>query len=151
MRFLHGLGDALISAATADVAAHQFTDTLGIVARLAFRDEPHGAHDLAGRAIAALEGIVGDEGRLDRMKLAALGEPFDGGDLGAVEAGSEREAGIDASPVDQHSTGATLSAVTPLLAAGEIQALPQQVEQHHAWILELDCARTTIDDEADGE
>ena len=38
-------------------------------------------HDLARRAVAALEAVVLDESRLHRMQLLAVRQPFDGGDL----------------------------------------------------------------------
>ncbi|GLS22780.1 hypothetical protein GCM10007874_58000 [Labrys miyagiensis] len=85
------------------------------------------------------------------MELAALGQSFDGGDLGAVEARSESEAGIDAPSVDQHGASAALASIAPLLAAGQIETLAQQVEQHYARIIEIDPAQTTIDGEADGK
>ena len=69
-----------------------------------------------GVQIAALEAIMGDEGGLHRMERIAVGEAFDGGDLGAVEAGGQREAGVDAPPVDQHGAGAALAPVAALLA-----------------------------------
>ncbi len=51
-------------------------------------------HDLPGRAVAALEGVVIDEGLLHRMQLAvAAGEAFDGGDLPAFDAHRQRQAG----------------------------------------------------------
>ena len=54
LRLENGFGDAAISAAAAEIAAHALADSLGIVARLPFRDQADRAHDLAGRAEAAL-------------------------------------------------------------------------------------------------
>ena len=61
-----------IGAAAAEVAAHAFADALRIVAGLAFRDQADRAHDLARRAEAALEAVMGDEGGLHRMQLVAV-------------------------------------------------------------------------------
>ena len=51
---------------------------------LVFFEERDGGADLAGRAVAALEAVVLEEGGLDGVEVVALGEAFDGGDLGAV-------------------------------------------------------------------
>ena len=140
----NGFGDAGIGAAAAEVAAHAFADAIGIVAGLAFVDEADRAHDLARRAEAALEAVMGDEGGLHRMEQVALGETFDGDDLSAVEAGGERQARIDAPAVDQHRAGAALAAVAALLGAGEIEPLAQQVEQRYPRVLERDVPAVAV-------
>ena len=56
------------------------------------RDAGDRRHDLAGRAIAALEGVVLDEGGLHRVQLAALGQALDGGDRAALDGGGQRQA-----------------------------------------------------------
>ena len=73
----HGLGDAGIGAAAAEIAAHALADALGVVAGLALADQADGAHDLARRAEAALEAVVRDEGGLHRMQRVAVGEALD--------------------------------------------------------------------------
>ena len=82
---------------------------------------PIGAHDLARRAEAALEAVMVDEGGLHRMQRVAVGQALDGGDLGAVVADRERQAGIDPAAVDQHGAGAALAAVAAFLGAGEVR------------------------------
>ena len=118
----HRFGDAGIGAAAAEVAAHAFADALGVVAGLAFLDQADRAHDLAGRAEAALEAVMGDEGGLHRMQLVAVRDALDGQHVGAVVADRQRQARIDAPPVDQHRAGAALAAVAALLGAGQIAA-----------------------------
>ena len=86
LRVEHRLGDPGIGAAAAEIAAHAFADALGIVAGLAFVHQADRAHDLAGRAEAALEAVMGDEGGLHRMQLVALRQAFDGEDIRAVMA-----------------------------------------------------------------
>src|SRR3954468_23508391 len=61
-----GGDDAVISAAAADVAAHAFAH--GHAFRAAFLQESGGGHDLARRAVAALESVVLDEGLLQRVE-----------------------------------------------------------------------------------
>jgi hypothetical protein len=51
---------------------------------LVFFEQGDGGADLAGSAVAALEAVVFEEGGLDRVEGVALGEAFDGGDLGSV-------------------------------------------------------------------
>ena len=95
---------------------------------MALRYQANGAHDLSGRAIAALETVAGDEGGLHRMQRLALGKAFDGGDACAVKGGGQRQAGIDAPAVDQDGAGAALAAIAALFGAGQVKALAQQVE-----------------------
>ena len=125
-----------IGAAAAEIAAHALADALRIVAGLAFLDQADRAHDLARRAEAALEAVMGDEGRLHRMQPVAVRDALDRQDLGAVVADRERQAGIDPPPVDEHRAGAALAAVAALLGAGQIEPLAQQVEQRDARVVE---------------
>src|SRR6266542_420656 len=82
---------------------------------MALLDAGNRRHDLARRAIAALEGIMGEECRLDRMKIgSASAQAFDGGDRPAI---------------DMHGTGATLALIAALLRAGEAHMLAQGIEQ----------------------
>ena len=54
-----------------------------------------GGTDLAGRAVAALETVVLDEGRLQWMEVAGLAETFDRGDLLTCVHDGECQAGVD--------------------------------------------------------
>ena len=121
--------DVRIGRAAAQVAAHVFAD-FGVALGVAFLDAGDRRHDLAGRAVAALEGVVIDEGLLHRMQRAVrLGEAFDGGDLLALDARGERQARQHAAAVDQHRAGAALAMVAALLGAGQADVLAQRVEQ----------------------
>src|SRR5260370_27004874 len=72
---LDGGGDALITAAAADVAAHRTVDLVfGRV--LVRRDQCGGLHDLARLAIPALRDIQGAPGFLHRMVALRI-EPLD--------------------------------------------------------------------------
>src|SRR5690606_16458687 len=77
LRLKHGLCDALVGSTTAEIAAHAFPDTLGIVTGMSFVDESDRAHYLPRRAEAALEAVMGNEGGLHRMERIAVGEAFD--------------------------------------------------------------------------
>ena len=134
--FEHGLGNPGIGAAAAEIAAHGFADALGISAGLRFRDQADRAHDLAGRAEAALKAVMGDERGLHGMQLLAARDALDGEDVGAVMADGQRQARIDPPAVDQHGAGAALAAVASLLGPGELKPLAQEVEQRDAGVVE---------------
>ena len=70
--FADRLDDMRIGAATAEIARHVFADFI-VGTRMAFADAGNGGHDLARRAVAALEGVMLKEGGLDRMKFGAAG------------------------------------------------------------------------------
>ena len=61
---------------------------------------------------------MGDKSRLHRMELVASGEALDGYHLGAIEADRQRQAGVDAAPVEQDRACAALAAVAAFLGAG---------------------------------
>ena len=132
------LDDPGIGRATAEIAAHALADALRIVARLAFVDQPESAHDLAGRAEAALESVMRDEGGLHGMQLLAARHAFDGRDRRTVVRDRQREARIDTPAIDQDGAGAALAAIAALLGAGQVETFAQEVEERDARIVELD-------------
>jgi hypothetical protein len=69
--------------------------------------------DLAQRAVAALEGIVLDEGRLQRVQRFPAGEALDGRDLGAIVHDRERETGVDPPPVQENGARAQRPGCNP--------------------------------------
>src|SRR3569832_1719643 len=80
-RLQDGGDDVGIGSATADVAAHIFSDVI-FGFRVSLIHAAYRRQDLSRRAIAALERIMVDEGLLHRMQLAvAGGEPLDGSDI----------------------------------------------------------------------
>jgi hypothetical protein len=99
---------------------------------MSFRDTGNRRHDLSRRAIAALEGVLVDEGLLHRMQLAVLRKPLDGGDLLAFGGQRQRQAGEHAAAFNQHRAGAALAVIAALLAAGQAKMLAQCVQQRGA-------------------
>ena len=97
-------------------------------------EEGDGGADLAGSAVAALEAIVFEEGGLDGVEFVAVGEAFNGCNLGTLDDGSEGEARVDAAAVDEDGAGAALSVVATLLGAGEREVLTQGIEQGGAGV-----------------
>jgi hypothetical protein len=116
-------------------------------ARFRLVDHGDARHDLTGCTKAALESVVLDERRLDRVELAVPLQPFDGGDPLALLHRRERHAGEDAASLDMHGTGPALAAIAPLFCAGQRQFFTQRVEQRHAR-LDQHPADLTVDRQA---
>jgi len=86
-----------------------------------FAQHPDRRTDLTGRAVAALETVVLDEGGLDGVEFsirACSGETFDGCDFASVINYGEREARVDAPAVNEHRARAALAVIATLLRAG---------------------------------
>jgi hypothetical protein len=58
--------------------------------RAAFGQQPHRRAYLAGRTVAALEGVALYEGVLQRMQRVTFGQALNGGDFSAVERHGEQ-------------------------------------------------------------
>ncbi len=159
--FANGRDDVRIGGAATDVAAHPLADLRvgqradrrrhvggGVAGPAGLRLGEHadGRADLAGRAVAALEGVVLDEGGLQRMQGTRRAQAFDRHDLVVLVHDGEGQARVDAPAVDQHGTGAALPVVAALLGAGQVQVLAQRVEQRGADI-QLEVAGMAVDDE----
>ena len=86
---------------------------------------------------------------LHRVQLVAVGQAFDGRDLGAGVHDGEGEAGVNAPAVDQDGAGAALAVVAALLGAGQAQVLAQGVEQRDAR-LQLQLVLLAVDLQRDG-
>ena len=111
-------------------------------------EEAGRGHQLAGRAEAALESVVLDEGRLQGMKRAPLGEAFDRRHPLLLHRGRQGEAGEDAASVDEDGAGAALAVVAALLGAGMVQFLAEEIEQGDP-PLDLGLDRGAIEGEAE--
>ena len=145
----HRGDDVGVGAAAADVAAHLFADFV-VRAGAALLDGADRRHDLAGRAVAALEGIVLDERRLHRMQAAIVGQALDRGDRLALAHHRQRQAGHDAPAIQQDGAGAALAEAAALLGAGQVQPVAQRVEQRGARI-DLHIAWLVVDGDRDSE
>ncbi|MNW05885.1 hypothetical protein D3C71_2022030 [compost metagenome] len=95
---------------------------------MALLDASEPGHDLPGGAVAALETFVFDESLLYGLQFAAAGDPFDGGDGGALMHHRKRKTGVDPLVVDEHGAGAASPLVASLLGARQSQPLAQHVE-----------------------
>ncbi|ORV96089.1 hypothetical protein AWC13_19135 [Mycobacterium kubicae] len=109
-----------------------------------FGDAAQCGHDLAGRAVAALECVLVDERLLQRVKFAALGKTLDGGDVRAVMHHRKRQAGVDPPTIDQHRAGTAGSLVAAFLGARQPGAFAQHVQQRGA-VVDGDLALLAVD------
>jgi hypothetical protein len=125
---LDGRNDVGIGAAPAQIAAQQLADLIGATG-LASAYEPNGGTDLTRCAIAALKGIVVDEGLLHGMQGAVAGEALDGGDVGPVLHYGQGQAGVDATAIDQNRAGTALAVVTALFRSRQIETVAERIKQ----------------------
>src|ERR1700719_4170052 len=114
---LDGGGDALIAAATADVAAHLAVDlVLGRV--LVGGEQRGGLHDLPGLAIAALRDIEGAPRLLDRV-VALRVEPLDRRHRAARNIVDGGDAGAGGLAIDVNGARAAQRDAAAILRSGE--------------------------------
>src|SRR3954453_17625443 len=116
-RQMHGLADALIGAAAADIG-HRGVDVGGGRLRVFLQQRCRG-HDLAGLAVAALRHVDRGPGLLHRMRGIGR-EAFDCDDLVAgLHRGKRDRAGALHLAVDVHRAGAALRDTAAVFGAGE--------------------------------
>src|SRR5215469_14220467 len=119
-----------VGAAAANVAAQSvqqiFCAGIGILVeyRFAGHHKPRGAE-------AALRRIVVDEGLLNRVQLAFLRQRFNREDLAALGLNRQHRAGIHWAVVEHHRAGAAFALVADPLRAGQIESVPQRVQQRN--------------------
>jgi hypothetical protein len=80
-------------------------------------------------AEAAMDGIVIQEGFLERGEFLAGGKSFHCGNSAAFDLRCQDEAGIDGNPVEKHGTGPAFADFAPALRAGKSERFPQQIEK----------------------
>jgi len=79
-----------------------------------------------------LKSVVLEEGLLERMQRAVLGQPLDGRNLRAFVLRRQRQAGENARAVAQHRARAARSLVAAFLRAGKVEIFPQRIQQRDA-------------------
>jgi len=126
---MDGLTDTLVSAAAADISAHEVVD-VGVGGLWFFRKQRNRGHDLPGLAIAALRNVFLDPGPLHGM-VAVGGQAFNRGDSLAADAGDGRNAGARRFAVDVHSAGSAQRHTASEFRPGHIQDIAQHPEQRH--------------------
>src|SRR5260370_4680743 len=143
---MDGFANALVGAASADVAAHEIID-IGIRWIGFLGQQRHGGHDLPGLAIAALRDIFGDPSLLDGM-AAVGGQAFDGGDFLSRHLGDGGLARTRRFAVDVHGTRAAQARTAPKFLPGLVERVAKHPEQRH---LRADVHRLgrSVDDESE--
>ena len=135
-----------IGAATADVG-HMRID-IGST-RIGFLlQQVDGHQDLSALAVAALRHFMIHPGLLHRMRTAALGQTFDGGDLAAGGCRHRVGAGTYRLTIDQHGAGAALRNTATIFRALDIEFIAQRPQQGHVR-LDVEFPRASVDVEFD--
>src|SRR6202012_5523508 len=86
-------------------------------------------HDHAVETIAALRGLLGDEGILDGIGVVARAEPFERYDLAADAAFNRNDAGPRRYAVNQPRAGAALAEAAAIFRSVKFEIVAQDVEQ----------------------
>src|SRR5438270_7557828 len=129
-----GGNDVGVGGTAAEIAAHIFAD-LGFRAGMTLIDAGNRRHDLAGRAVAALEAVMIDEGLLHGMQAAGgRSDAFDRGDLASLRGRRKRQAGEDALAIGMDGASPALAVIAPFLAACQSYLFPQRIEKGGARI-----------------
>ncbi|KJF70196.1 hypothetical protein RP75_27750 [Agrobacterium arsenijevicii] len=133
-----------VGATPTDIAAHVFADIL-VSACVTFANTGDGRHDLARRAISALEGIMLDKSGLNRMHHTVGGlQAFDRRDGTALDLGRQGETAQNALAIDVNGAGTALSVVAALFRSWQIGVLAKCVEQCRSYV-ELEVVALAID------
>src|SRR5262245_10489298 len=105
-------------------------------------------HDLTGRTVAALQGIMIDERLLHGMERSvSVGNTLDGDDVPAFNLCHRGQAGCNAPTVDMDRTCTALAMITALLSPEKRQRFAQGIKQRDAWIM-MEGERRAIQREA---
>jgi hypothetical protein len=116
---------------------------------MAFADTSDRRHDLARRAISALEGVMIEKGGLNRVQRAVFaGNAFDRRHLTALDLGRQGKTGKNPFAIDMAGAGAALALVAALLGPGHLKMIPQRIEQGYPW-LDIERMGLAIDIEAE--
>ena len=121
----------LEGAATADIGDVGVDVGVGRL-RLVLEQRRH-RHDHAALAIAALRHVVFEPGLLHLVQHAVLRQPFDGGDLPAVDRAQRHRARAHRDAVDMDGAGAALRDAAAVFGAGQSDRLPQHPQQRACW------------------
>src|SRR5258707_375329 len=88
--------------------------------------------DHAGRAEAALQGVVIPESLLERIELAVLSQPFDGEDLAPFRLDGEHGTTFHSHTVEHDGAGSTDGGLAADVGAGKSGDLAEEVDQQEA-------------------
>src|SRR5262249_29818957 len=133
----HRADDARVAAAAAEIArqrlAHLRLGRAWVLLQEGARGDDH-----AGRAVAALRGLLGDEGGLDRIGALGRAQAFDRRDGPRLHGARGRDARPGSAPVDQDGAGAALREAAAEVGPGEPEVVSEHIEERRLRIVELD-------------
>ena len=134
----------MMRAATAQIAGERGLHVVDRCIGTAL-EQRDGRHHHAVRAIAALRGLLGDERRLNAVRLVRRAEAFDRRDACCADARHRQRARSRGLAVHQHGAGAALAQTAAELHAGKAESIAQNVEQRFVGIANLHVARFAVD------
>src|SRR5262245_12003097 len=129
--FEHRGNNRRISRAPADVTRKHLADLLLVRCRRVAQKMRHRAQ-YAGRAEAALQGVMLGEGTLHLVERAWFGEPLHGDDVGTVHLTGILGAAAHRSPIDQNRTGTAYAMLATDVNPKGLQLMTQKIAQQHA-------------------
>src|SRR2546427_4783187 len=125
------IDDRLVAGAAAVVAGEIFADALARRVRLVAQQRLR-RHQDARRAETALQRVGEDEGALQLLDLARIGQALDRVHLAAVGLRREHEAGANDFAVHAHRAGAAHAVLAADVGAGELELVPEEVGEVEA-------------------
>src|SRR5579864_137269 len=124
--------NALVGAATANVARHRFIN-LSVGGLRMLRDQSGGGHNLPGLAISALWNIQFNPRLLHRV-ASVRGKPFNGDDLFPCDTRNGSNTRPSWLPIDMNSTSAAQRHATAEFCACHTKRVSQDPKQRHIGI-----------------
>src|SRR5713226_7196843 len=146
-RVLHGLDDIHVTGAAAQVARDCLADFL-LARVLVALEERAGGHQHARGAETALQAVLLGEALLHRMKLAALLQALDRGDLRAVGLHGEHRARFDRVAVQHHGARSAMRGVAADVGSSHAKDFADKVHEQESR-LDLRLAHRAVDRYAD--
>src|ERR1700682_5064444 len=119
-----------MGSASAEIAAHALAN--GGEIRGLCVEQRQARKNLPGRAIAALQRVVTNEGGLQRMQSVQRPDALDRGDRPPVIGSPKRETGFDPASVRQHGACSPCSHVAAFFGAGHAKLVPENVQKRVA-------------------
>src|SRR5713226_9777195 len=123
-----GLHDEMVAGAAAQMAGQHLAN-LPMGRRRMLREKRADAHDDAGRAVAALEPVLGPEGFLNRMQPLPGRDALYGGDLPAVGLNRQHETGANGLAVEEHGAGTAHAMLATDMRPREIEVFANEISQ----------------------
>jgi len=139
-----GADDSQMGPAPAEVAGERLLD-VGFTRVLAGGQEGRGLHDHAVDAVAALHGLLVDEGLLYGMRTLRRAETFQRDDLLRPDRRERHHARAHRLAVEMHRAGTALREAAAEARAVECQIVAESVEQRHLGILDGHGDRSAVD------